>query len=85
MVVIDRTVEQVLLERRRPKRRRRRANRHLRDPLSARQRRQLAVLIVAWAVSAAVAWAWWLEPAHDAATPQMVLNSRCGSSRGCGG
>ncbi|WP_354700849.1 hypothetical protein DSM112329_01141 [Paraconexibacter sp. AEG42_29] len=61
--------------RRRRRRRRRRHDRHLIDALSRTQRRQLAVLCVAWVATSAWAWSWWIDPAHVESVPAFVLNS----------
>ncbi|MCW3038106.1 MAG: glycosyl transferase 2 family protein, partial [Solirubrobacterales bacterium] len=60
---------------RRRARRRRRHNRHLIDPLTRRQRRNLLAITVAWAASTVWAWAWWVQPGHVESPLAMGINS----------
>ncbi|MHB1596608.1 MAG: glycosyltransferase family 2 protein [Streptosporangiaceae bacterium] len=59
----------------RPTPRRRLSARTLAMALSRRDRFVVAVLSLAWAVSVAVFWMWWLEPVHRAGLLGLLLNS----------
>ena len=59
----------------RPAPRRRLSARTLTMALSRRDRFVVALLSLAWAVSVAVFWIWWLEPGHRAGLVGLLLNS----------
>jgi cellulose synthase (UDP-forming) len=56
-------------------RRRRRADRHLRDGLTRRQRFTLGYLILTWTGLTAAAWAWWLQPSNSTSSVGLAINS----------
>ena len=54
---------------------RRRANRHLRDALTRRQRLTLGLLTGAWLATITIACLWWFDPAHLGAPVAAAINS----------
>jgi cellulose synthase (UDP-forming) len=48
---------------------------HLQPVLSSRQQAVLLGLVLLWAVSTGLFWAWWLQPAHWAGPWGMALNT----------